>query len=275
MVLARFLIRQGKKRKRSRRGFGFPHGFHRCELGRLGLADFITGFVAHHHHSQRSDHAKDRGDTERAQRKAGVPTLEQIPSRNAHHENRAGAVARRQHMHKFGLRGRAHHYRPEVDQFHAHGFMVEGRAQRILHPGVGDQDQQSRKVGAKRGQESRQQMALFRQSIPAEEEQADKGRFQEEGQQAFDRQRRAENVAGIVRVIRPVRAELELHGDAGGHAKREIDAKELAPELGHVAIDLVAGAHINGFHDDQHPGKPERQGYKQEVVQRHDCELQP
>src|SRR5262245_64872047 len=69
-------------------------------------------------------------------------------------------------------------------------------------------------------------MADLRQAIPAEEEEADEGRLEEEGHQPFDRQRGAEDVADIVRVIGPVHAELELHGDAGRDPHGEIDRSE-------------------------------------------------
>ena len=95
------------------------------------------------------------------------------------------------------------------------------------------------------------------EAIPAEEEQADKGRFEEERHQPFDGQRRAEDVADIVAVIGPVGAELELHGQAGGHAQGKVDAEQLAPELDHVLVDLFAGDDIHRLHDRQDKRQPE------------------
>ena len=77
------------------------------------------------------------------------------------------------------------------------------------------------------------------QPVPAEEEQADEGGFEEEGHQAFDRERRAEDIADIMRVVGPVGAELELHGDAGGDAHGEVDAEQNTPEHRHVAPDAL------------------------------------
>ena len=54
-----------------------------------------------------------------------------------------------------------------------------------------------------------------------EEEDAQEGRLEEEGEDALGGERRAEDVAHEGRVARPVRAELELHDDAGGHAHGE------------------------------------------------------
>ena len=112
------------------------------------------------------------------------------------------------------------------------------------------------------------------QPVPGEEEQADEGRFEEEGHQPFDRQRRAEHIADIMRVIGPVGAELEFHGDAGGDAHGEIDAEQHAPEFHHVAPDRLAGHHIDGFHDAEQDGKPQRQRHEDEMIKRGNRELQ-
>ena len=87
------------------------------------------------------------------------------------------------------------------------------------------------------------------QPVPAEEEQADERAFEEEGHQALDGERHAEDVADVVRVVRPVRAELELHRDAGGDAHREIDAEQDSPEARHVAPDRPPGHDVDAFHD--------------------------
>ncbi len=66
---------------------------------------------------------------------------------------------------------------------------------------------------------------------PAEDPQAQEGRFQEEGQQSLERQRGAEDVADEARVRAPVHPELELLHDPGDHAHREVDQEELAEDL--------------------------------------------
>jgi len=84
--------------------------------------------------------------------------------------------------------------------------------------------------------------------------------------QPLDRERNAENVADVMRVISPVGAELEFERDAGGDAHREVDAEQLAPELGHVLVDRLAGHHVDRFHDHQQPRQAEGQRYEQEMV---------
>jgi len=62
---------------------------------------------------------------------------------------------------------------------------------------------------------------------------------------------------------------------AGGDAEGEVDAEQLAPELCHVFVDLLAGHDVDRFHDGEQEGHAEGQGDEQEVVQRGHRELQP
>jgi hypothetical protein len=86
-------------------------------------------------------------------------------------------------------------------------------------------DPQCRQVGPERQQPGGGEVARARHPLPAEKEQADERRLEKERHQPFDRQWRAEDVADVMRVVGPVRAELELHRDAGRDAHREIDAE--------------------------------------------------
>ena len=105
-------------------------------------------------------------------------------------------------------------------------------------------------------------MLTLGQLVPAEEEQADEGGFKEESHQTFNGQRRPENIANVMRVVSPVGAELELHGDAGGHAEGKVDTEQLAPELGHIPVDGLAGHHVNSFHDGQKHRQTERERHE-------------
>ena len=55
-----------------------------------------------------------------------------------------------------------------------------------------------------------------------------------------------------MRVVGPVRAELEFHGNARRDAERKVDAKELAPKAGHVLVELFARDYICHFHHNEH-----------------------
>ena len=75
-------------------------------------------------------------------------------------------------------------------------------------------------------------------------------------------------------VVGPVGAELELHGQSGGNAEGEIDTEQLAPELGHVFVDLLAGHDVDRLHDGQQEGQPQGQRHEKKVIHRRHGELQ-
>lgn len=171
-------------------------------------------------------------------------------------------------MNKFHLCYRVEHQFREAQHLHTHGFEVEIRCDWVLHPAVRNQNPQRGQVRTQSHQPSDTHMLDFTQTVPAEEEQTYKGGFEEEGHQTFDRQRRTENIPYIVGVVRPVSPELELHGQTGSHTQSEVDTKQLAPELGHIFINLFAGKDVDRFHDGQQERHTERQWHKQEVVHR-------
>ncbi|MNJ59588.1 hypothetical protein D3C77_552810 [compost metagenome] len=177
-------------------------------------------------------------------------------------------------MDELDLRHRVEQQRAEVHQFHAHGLEIEFRADRVLHPAVGDQNPQRREVRAQRHQPGHGEVLHLGEPIPAEEEQANEGRFEEERHQPFDGQRRAEDVTDVMAVVGPVGAELKLHGQPGGDAQGEVDAEQLAPELDHVLIDLLAGHDIDRFHDGQQERQPQGQRHEEKVIHRRHGELQ-
>ena len=114
---------------------------------------------------------------------------------------------------------------------------------------------------------------LLGQAAPAEDPEAEEGRLEEEGEQALHRERRAEDVADEAGVLAPGHAELEFLHEPGGDAEDEVDQVELAPELRHAEVLLVAGAHPHGLHDRDDRPRPSVRGTMHEVVHGGDAEL--
>jgi hypothetical protein len=275
MRLARGLAGEADHGEGRRRGLGFPHAFDGGELHLLVLGRQVAALIAQHRHRQGRGQAERGRHRHRALGQRQVPALQHIPGRYAQHEDGGAHITGRHRVHELGLRHGVGQHGEEVGHFHAHGLRIEGRAHRVLHPAVGDQNPQRREIGADGHGPSRHQMTDFRKLVPAEEEQADEGGFHEERHQPFDGQRRAEDVAHVMAVVAPVHAELEFHHHAGGHAHGEVDAEKRAPELGHVAPDHAAGHHVDRLHDGDQHRQPERERHEQKVVQRRDGELQP
>ena len=275
MGRARFLIGEAERGEGRRRRFGLPHPLDRGELHLLVLGGEVSALVAENDDRQRRGQSERGGNRHRAPGEFDAPALEQVPGRYAEHEDRGGHIAGRHGVDELGLGDRVEQDRIEIIDLHAHRLRVERRAHRILHPAIGDQNPQRREVRANGHGPGCGEMAKLRQLVPAEEEQADEGGFEEEGHQAFDRQRRAEDVADIMAVVAPVHPELELHDDAGRHPQREVDAEQRAPEFGHLPPDHPAGHHIYRLHDGEQDRQSERQRDEEEVVQRGDGKLQP
>ena len=261
-------VGDGEERQRSRSLMRFPDGFHGGDLGRLVLRDEVAGFVAHLDGHQGGDHAEDGGEAEGGAGELQVLTAEHVVGGDGHHEDGARHVAAGDGVDELGLSPFVRENGPEVDHFHSHRLEVELSADGIHHPGVGNENPEGGEVGAHGHEDRGGKMLALGEAVPAEEEEADEGGLKEEGHQAFDGERGAEDVAHVVGVVGPVRAELELHGDAGGNAEGEVNPEELAPEAGHVFVDFLAGKDVRHFHGHEHERKSERQGHEDEVVHR-------
>ena len=117
------------------------------------------------------------------------------------------------------------------------------------------------------------EVQTLRQLVPAEDPQPDEGGFEEEGHQALERERGAEDVADEAGVRRPVHAELELLHDAGDHAHGEVDQEDLAEEAREVQPLELAGAEPRRLEDRDRQRHAESERHEQEVVERRQTEL--
>ena len=110
----------------------------------------------------------------------------------------------------------------------------------------------------------------------------------EEGDNAFDGERCAEDVTHEPGVVGPVRAELELQDDTRGDTHREVDAEELLPKLRGIASEVDVGSDVNlaliegqlcliilGLDDAHDDSQPERQGHEEPMVDCREGKLRP
>ena len=115
-------------------------------------------------------------------------------------------------------------------------------ADRVLHEGVGDDDEVAREPRAQRQGDGRREVPPRAEPLLAEEEQPEERRLEEEGEHALHRQRLADDLAGVAGEPGPVGAELELHRDAGHDAHGEVEGEDPGPEPGDLVVRLVAEA---------------------------------
>ncbi len=99
--------------------------------------------------------------------------------------------------------------------------------------------------------------------------------LEEEGEQALDGQRGAEDVAHEPAVAAPVHPELELLDDAGHHADGEVDQEQLPEEPGEPQVLLLAGPVPGGLEPGDREREADGQRDEQEVVDGGDPELPP
>ena len=92
-------------------------------------------------------------------------------------------------------------------------------------------------------------MEAFAHLVPTEEHHRNERGFHKECQDAFDSQRRTEDVAHKPAVIAPVRTEFKLQNQSRSHTYGEVDAEELHPELGCMFPKLVTRTVVHRFHD--------------------------
>ncbi|AEW72721.1 hypothetical protein EcWSU1_01282 [Enterobacter ludwigii] len=252
------LVGNTEQSKGSRRGLGFPFGFDSGQFGFLHVTHFVTGFITQHDNREDCSHTEACSDSKGALSKREVTTTQHVVRADAQYKHRTAHIARRHGVNEFNLCDRVQHQFGKADHLHTHSFEVEIRRDRVLHPAVRDQDPQCGQVRTECHQPGHRHMLDFAQTVPTEEEQTYKGGFEEEGHQTFNGQRRTEDIPNVVRIVRPVSPELELHGQTGSHAQCKVDTKQLAPELGHIFINLFAGEDVDRFHDGQQERHTER-----------------
>ena len=144
-------------------------------------------------------------------------------------------------------------------------FGAQPVARRVLHPGVGGDDEEARQPGAEKYQKRGEPVRLGAEALLSEQKQAEETGFQEERKHAFHGEGLADDAAGGFGEARPVGAELEFHGDAGDHAHGEIDGEDSGPEARGLMIMFVAGAQRHGLEHHDQQRQPHGQLRKQVV----------
>ena len=140
----------------------------------------------------------------------------------------------------------------------------------MLHPGIGNQNPESRKSGPYDRQPGRSKVETLADLVPAEKHHGNKGRFHKESQYTLDSERSAEDVTYKPTVVRPVRPEFEFEDQPGSNTDGEINAKQFHPELRCLFPKFITRFVIDGLHDGLYDAESQRERDEQPVV--HGCE---
>ena len=218
---------------------------------------------------QRGGQRDSQTNPQRCARKIQMPFLQQMPRADADDEKSARLPRAAQRVEQPVHRGRIEHQLPEIRDFRARfqAFADNVIAGRRLHPGIGDDDPDGTEMRAEADHARREKMQFASDPVPAEQQHREKAGFEEEREDAFRRQRAAKHVADETRIGRPVRAELEFHDDARGHADGEREREHLGPEPRHLVINGFLRLEPEPFHDHEQNAQPDAQ-WRVNVVKR-------
>ena len=153
--------------------------------------------------------------------------------------------------------------------------VLEGVADRRLHPAVVDHDPEGRKCGAQRDHRGREQVEPRRHSLPAEQKNAEEACLERKGREGLVSQKRPLYRPRYARELAPVGAELEGHHDAGDDTEPEGDAENLEPELKKYAVRRAPGREMQRLEHGQPSRQSDRERWKDDVERDGESELQP
>ena len=249
-----------------RRHLVVVHALHHGELGGLLFGHLNGGRVRGHDHGARGDDADDGPDAHRFHGEVGVLVLEQVPSAQGERRERTDDQQRNDHVKVArGNRG-VHGCCEEVGDDSLLPIGCELGAGGRLHPRVSDEDPERTQKGACPHKPCRHGVELGRNLVATEQQHAQEHRLQEESEQRLCGKRGAEDIAYEARVIRPVRAEGELHRDARRHTDGERRGEDLHPEAHRSAVLLVVRAVVLRRENRRDQAQPDRERDEYEVV---------
>ena len=202
-----------------------------------------------------------------------VASAQHVPARDAEHDGGAGDQPGQDHVHPGEEQEALEEDVGDVVGLGAPGLLVDLVPDRVLHPGVGGEDEVRREPRPGPDEVDRREVDPRREAVPAEDPEADERRLEHEGADALDREHRAEDVADVRREHRPVHPELELHDEAGRDPDREVDDEERPEEPRQAQPPLVAGAVPLRLQHREERREPERERDEDEVEERRQREL--
>src|ERR1051326_5465578 len=110
----------------------------------------------------------------------------------------------------------------------------------MLHPGIGGHYEVAGKQRAESYAESGDPIQSPAHASTAEQKQAEKAGFQEEGIDSLQWQSLSEDASTETRKAAPVGTEFKLQRNPCHDSEREIDRENLSPEVGRISIAVVS-----------------------------------
>ena len=188
-------------------------------------------------------------------------------------EERPQQVRSRDRMDQHEQRMRIEHQFAEIQQHYLRAILRHRVTDRMLHEAIGRNDPDRRHVDASKNQHGRHRPEPPRNLVTVENPDACKRTLEKERHHRLDRQRRAEDIAHELRVLRPVRSELNLHRDARDNACHKIDREQISPEVRLPAVDLPTRPQVKNLKQGHEEDQADGQWHDQEVECNREGEL--
>ncbi len=215
--------------------------------------------------------ADDAGLARRAAERLRLVPPPDLPRRDREHEHRAGHE-RREHDVRDGQGDvDVQEDRPQIGGDRA--AIDDLVAARVLHPCVDGEDGVGRHHGRRTDDPEEREVQSWRDAPPPEHPEPEEHRLDEERGEALQREGRAEDVAHVAGVRRPVHPELEGLQQAGDDADREADQHRSGVVAREAEVLLIARAHPAGLHERHLEGEADGRRDHRVVDQRGEGEL--
>ena len=145
---------------------------------------------------------------------------------------------------------------------------------RMLEKRVRRDDEIAGEPASEKERHRGEKMSTPSQAFLPPDEKGKEARLEEEREEPLHGQRVTDDVAGEAGEPRPVRAELELHGDSGHDSHREVEPEDPDPEARGVIPPLATRTETERLHDDDEERESHRQNRKEIVIDDREGELE-
>jgi hypothetical protein len=227
---------------------GLREAFDRGELDRL-VGSHVAGRPVPDDHLERRGDARGRhGDAERRALVAAAAAPQERPGVGAGEQETAHDIGGEVHVGVLAVEHRVGEQRPPG--VHVGRAAVDQREPGgVVHPGVDRDDEERAGDAGHRDREAGQEVRSGRQPVPAVGVDPDEDGFEEEGE-TLKREAEPEHVPEVLHPHRPQQAEFEGQDRAGDDAHREQRQHDPRPAPGQRAVELVTGAEVTVFGDE-------------------------
>src|SRR5262249_653979 len=145
-------------------------------------------------------------------------------------------------------------------------------ADRMLHKSICDKNEISGNPTTQRNGDGGQEMRPRTESLLAPDERTNERALQKEREHAFHCECLSDYSTGIAGKVRPIRAKLKLHGNAGDDSHSEVESENLGPKSNGLIVLLTPSTEGTPFPIDEEPRQAHGELRKEIVIDKREAE---